>query len=200
MVLLWNCLGLGTPLTVRALRDLIRAEDPKIVFLMETRMTSKQMKRLKFKLGFDCGIFVDRVGLGGGLALLWMSSVDVTLRSFSKNHIDVMIEAVGSTPAWRLTGFYGEPVTSKRYLTWRLLSQLGRQIDCPWCCIGDFNEILGYHEKEGGAVRPSSQIKAFHDTLAVCSLFDMGWIGQKLSWNNGHTRMVRGLGFDWIEQ
>lgn len=161
MALVWNCQGLGNPMTVKALRKLVRAEDPSLVFLMETKLMTKQMERVKIKLGFDCGIFVDRVGRSGGLAFLWRKSVDVTLRSFSFNHIDVTIESDGSAPCWRFTGFYGEPATSKRHIEWNLLRKLGDQTRLPWCCMGDFDEILSFNEKEGGANRPSAQITGF---------------------------------------
>lgn len=91
---------------------------------METKLTSKQMSRIKYKLGFKCGVFVDRVGLGGDLALLLRSIVDVTLRSYSNNHIDVMVKMDNNMKSRRLTGFYREPVTSKGHITWQLLRQL----------------------------------------------------------------------------
>lgn len=124
--------------------------------------------------------------MGGGLALLWRSSVDITLRSYSKNHIDVMVESVDAKPSWRLTGFYGEPCTSKRQSTWQLLRLLGKQVARPWCCIWDFNEILGSHEKEGGANKPASQMRAFQNAILDCRLFDLGWSGAKYTWENGH--------------
>lgn len=102
-------------------------------------------------------MFVDRIGLGGGLALLWRSTVDITLRSFSRNHIDAMVEGAGDKPRWRLTGFYGELVSSNRHVTWNLLRLLATQSSDPWCCVGDFNEILGSHEKEGGSMQSSYQ-------------------------------------------
>lgn len=68
-------------------------------------MTVRQMERIKIKMGFECGVFVDRVGLGGGLALLWRSAVDITLLSYSKNHVDVIVESDGNKPHWRFTGF-----------------------------------------------------------------------------------------------
>ena len=47
---------------------------------------------------------------GGGLALYWKNSIDVHVDSFSKYHIDSIINKVGDE-AWRFTGFYGELAT-----------------------------------------------------------------------------------------
>lgn len=63
---------------------------------------------------------------------------------------------------------------------------LGQHIDCPWCVTGDFNEILAFSEKEGGAIRPASQIRAFQDALDDCKLFELERVGPKFTWDNGH--------------
>ena len=50
---------------------------------------------------------------GWGLALLWKAGLDVWVDSFSKYHIDFIVHG-GSKNAWRLTGFYGDPDTSRQ--------------------------------------------------------------------------------------
>ena len=50
------------------------------------------MEVLKVSLGFTSCFAVDRIGFGGGLALLWNPNLDVTLKSFSVGHIDVCIK------------------------------------------------------------------------------------------------------------
>lgn len=44
------------------------------------------------RAGYDCGLFVDCYNRCGNLGLLWRSDLNVSLRSYSKNHIDVDIE------------------------------------------------------------------------------------------------------------
>ncbi|KAI5324876.1 hypothetical protein L3X38_033949 [Prunus dulcis] len=56
--------GLGNPYTFRALRLFLGAQDPGLVFLMETKLLSSQMEGLKLKLGFRNGFCVSRRGLG----------------------------------------------------------------------------------------------------------------------------------------
>lgn len=46
---------------------------------------------MKWRLGYGNDIFVNRCGLSGGLALLWRDEIDVTLQSYSRRHIDVVI-------------------------------------------------------------------------------------------------------------
>ena len=35
----------------------------------------------------------------------------------------------------------------------------------PWLVIGDFNEIIGLSEKEGGSIHPKKQIDDFVSTI-----------------------------------
>ena len=65
----WNCRGLGNPRAIRALKGLIRLKEPKLVFLMETKMEARRVLKLKLTLGYPNGIAVDSTGRSGGLAL-----------------------------------------------------------------------------------------------------------------------------------
>ncbi|CAK9173638.1 unnamed protein product [Ilex paraguariensis] len=46
-------------------------KDPNLEFLMETRLNTKEMERVKQSIGLSQGLIVDARGRGGGLALLW---------------------------------------------------------------------------------------------------------------------------------
>uniref|UniRef100_A0A2N9ENE1 Endonuclease/exonuclease/phosphatase domain-containing protein n=1 Tax=Fagus sylvatica TaxID=28930 RepID=A0A2N9ENE1_FAGSY len=72
-----NCRGLGNPETVRDLHDVVRKEGPNIVFLMETRLPVRSLEFIRIRLRMQGCFGVDRHGYGGGLALLWDSSVTV---------------------------------------------------------------------------------------------------------------------------
>ena len=51
--------------------------------------------------------------------------------SFLKYHIDSIVRG-GSENAWRLTGFYGEPNTSRRSEGWNMLRMLNSRLKLPW--------------------------------------------------------------------
>ncbi|KAJ8450462.1 LOW QUALITY PROTEIN: hypothetical protein Cgig2_002147 [Carnegiea gigantea] len=50
---------------------------------------------------------------------------------------------------------------------------------------GDLNEILYNFEKCGGPLKSQAILDAFRDTLNVCDLFDLGFLGQEFTWWNG---------------
>lgn len=53
--------------------------------------------------------------------------------------------------------------------------------------MGDFNKIVAHSEKYGAAPRTNRQMVAFRDSLEVCQLSDMGFIGSKYTWCNNRT-------------
>jgi hypothetical protein len=98
------------------------------------------------------------------LALFARKGVDVQLRWKGRYHIDV--DVVGeSGNKWRFTGVYGESKSGMKENTWKLIRTLSGQSDLPWLCMGDFNEILFSHEKEGGPARAPGCMDAFRKAL-----------------------------------
>ena len=143
-----NCRGLGNPEIVNELHDLVKKEGPNLVFLMETRLCVRSLEWLRVRLRMCGCLGVDRHGQGGGLALLWDSSVTVNIDSYSDSHINAEVIQVDGIH-WRLTRFYGHPERALRNRSWTLLRHLSSLSDMPWMVIGDFNEIIRLDEKSG---------------------------------------------------
>jgi len=141
--------GIGESRSVRALHDLVRRWNPKIVFLIETKSRKNRMERIKNIIGFANGLIVPSVGRSGGISLLWTREINLEVKSYTRFHIDTIILEPNSDYKWRLIGFYGHLETHKRYESWHLLAFLNNQFQRPWLCFGDFNEILSMDEKFG---------------------------------------------------
>ncbi|XVF47654.1 hypothetical protein PTKIN_Ptkin03bG0127400 [Pterospermum kingtungense] len=65
----------------------------------------------------------------------------------------------------------------------------------PWMCAGDFNELLLFEEKVGGALRPMKQLEAFGLVLGNCSPLEIPFNGPMYTWvrDDVMERMDRGL-------
>lgn len=98
------------------------------------------MEAIQMKLGFEGMFVVEPVGRSGGLAMLWRDTVDIVLKSWSQNLIDVEAKT-DSVTSWWLTGIYGEPVRARRKKMWDLVRCLARDSNLPWVLIGDMNNI-----------------------------------------------------------
>lgn len=83
-----------------------------------------------------------------GLSIGWNRGHLVTLKSFSKNHIDVEIQEKKGNPRWRFMGFYRALDVRDKAMTWDLLRRLRRNNSLPWLVGGDFNDILFANKKQ----------------------------------------------------
>ena len=110
----WNCGGLGNPLTVKALQNVVLEKDPTLVFLMETRFNVTEKDEIKRKIERQQGLLVPSVRRGGGLALLWKRTMKVDILTYSPRHIDAIVIEEQGKKKWRFTGFYGHLETGKR--------------------------------------------------------------------------------------
>ena len=187
-ILSWNCRGLGSPEAVNALRRIVINEDPQLVFLQETKLHQHELERVKVKLRYDGLIAVGCEGQGrkrrGGLALMWKKGVQVTLKSFSQNHVDTMVSAKGSQP-WRYTGMYGHPEESKKGQTGELLRDLAMaEENIPWLCGGDLNLMMWSTEKQGGGAFNFEEAEILRLAMDYCQLEDLGFIGHPFTWTN----------------
>lgn len=81
------------------MRCIVLHEKPQIVFLQETKLHQAETERVRMKLQFKGMLAVDCEGDGrrrrGGVGLLWTEECDVTIQSFSLNHIDALIRIGG---------------------------------------------------------------------------------------------------------
>ena len=150
MSYLSNFRGLRNLRTVRDLHRLVKEKQPKLVFLMETKLQARRVEELKSRLDFQSVFTVDCVGRSGGLAHFWASNISVEIQNYSRCHINATIKLADNDQPWKITCFYGHPDVGKRLKSWNLLCHLNSFDPIPWLCLGDFNETLEDSEKWGG--------------------------------------------------
>ena len=141
------------------------------------------MELLRVKLRFKYCFSVPSLGRSGGLALLWNDPAQLTVQSFSQNHIDSHIQVSGGID-WRLTGFYGHPEGHRKCESWALSDKLYNMGTLPWLCVGDFNGILSLEERSGEAAGSMRRIQDFGDVVNRCRLTDLGFRGVPFTGEN----------------
>ncbi|GKV27974.1 hypothetical protein SLEP1_g37084 [Rubroshorea leprosula] len=190
----WNCRGLRNPRAVRSLIELVGLKKPIVVFLSETLLDKKGMERVRRRLGFQNCFTVARVGQSGGLAMLWHSTVKLSLLSYSQNHIDMEVDGVG-TCKWRFTGYYGHLERQNRRKSWELIRELASHSTLPWLISGDFNDLLHADEKRGGQPQPDWMLQGFQEVIDNCCLIELRMVGGMFTWrrNDLMEKLDRGL-------
>ncbi|CAM8944513.1 unnamed protein product [Rhodiola kirilowii] len=181
IALCWNCRGLGQLRSVQSLSEMVRSHKPCFVALIETKVNRRRLEEIRRKLGFAGGFVVDRVGLAGGLVIWWKEEITLSVLSYSRSHIDCM---VGEGVEFRLTVFYGNPVSNRRAESWELLKTLSRQRGGPWLVLGDFNEVLFGWEYKGRRLRREWQMRSFREAIEDCGITDLGYKGAPFTYSN----------------
>uniref|UniRef100_A0A803L0F3 Reverse transcriptase zinc-binding domain-containing protein n=1 Tax=Chenopodium quinoa TaxID=63459 RepID=A0A803L0F3_CHEQI len=109
--------------------------------------------------------------------------MDVVVRSYSHNHIDVDIDSEFQG-GWRFSGIYGYPEEGNKMGTGLLLKRLWDNHDGPWICGGDFNLMLQSSEKAGGREFCDDEAEILREAITYCNLEDLGYIGHDFTWTN----------------
>jgi hypothetical protein len=115
---------------------------------------------------------------------MWRNGITVQRLGLDPMFIDVQITCDNVT--WRFTGMYGEFRWANKHLTWGRMRDLHQSNNnLPWMMMGDLNDILFLHEKEGGNPRPQQYMVAFQQAIDDCNLHDMGYVGDIFTWRRG---------------
>ncbi|CAA7020289.1 unnamed protein product [Microthlaspi erraticum] len=146
------------------------------------------VQQFQFHFGYDRVFTVEPSGASGGLALFYNNSYDVNIVCSNKRIID--IEARYEGKVIFLSFVYGDPVVKWRDLVWERITRIGTTRTDPWFLIGDFNEITGNHEKQGGALRQASSFVSFNLMISDCGLVDFPSRGNKLSWRGRRRQRI----------
>ena len=91
-LLSWNCCELGNQTAVDVLSNLVREKAPSVLFLMETKQSVEEMRKLQADLPYRGMLAVPSIHRRGGLALLWKEDVDLHVQTYSPHHIDAVIK------------------------------------------------------------------------------------------------------------
>ncbi|KAG2671199.1 hypothetical protein I3760_14G122900 [Carya illinoinensis] len=182
-LLAWNCRGLGNPHTVRELHLLVKEKVPQVVFISETKCNRERVEKIRNRLGLAHSFVVESRRKSGGLAMMWCEKTYVSLFSYSRHHISLELSTKEGGSKCHVTHFFGDSVVEKMRACWDLLRLLRPDSNCPWLCMGDFNELLSNEEKYGAADKPFFQIERFREALGECELSDLGFISLRFTWS-----------------
>ena len=84
------------------------------MFLAKTFTDHARLEFVQSSMDFNHRWVVPGVGRSGGLVMYWKDSVNLKVEGSDRYYIDAVIDK-NSENEWRLTGFYGEPDTTRRH-------------------------------------------------------------------------------------
>ncbi|CAN1806221.1 Transposon TX1 uncharacterized 149 kDa protein [Linum perenne] len=67
---------------------------------------------------------------------------------------------------------------------WQSILAIDRDVDFPWCLIGDFNAIRNPKEKEGNRPPNIRSMRELNNFLEEARLVDIAYVGARYTWSN----------------
>jgi len=154
-ILTWNIRGLNGRSKQRILRNCIKAEDPDILLLQETKCAGQTVEAILKKFKHNCDSYhLDLKGAAGGLAILLNHATFILDQGFSTpSTLTVHYRAISLDKDEMITNAYGPQNNQDKYLFIQNLAYLGTLGEHKqWIIGGDFNMILTLDEKGGVGV------------------------------------------------
>jgi len=153
-----------------------------MMVIMETRCDPKKLKRTFNLLGYDGFLATDTDGYSRGIVVVWKINkfmVQLVDKKFQFLHLKVNLP---NSRVWYFSAVYASPQEVNRSALWHDLKIIAASMNEPWLLAGYFNDILGPHEKKGGASVCMRKCIKFKEHIDDCKLMDLGAVGSKFTW------------------
>lgn len=119
--LVWNCQGVGSPLTIPQLREACNLLSPNVVFLCETKNRLQFMLTVKRKLRFDECVVVESMNKAGGMTVMWNNEVKVLDVQTTAFTMEIHIMDLDKNVDWWFIGIYASTDNLVRRNQWQVV-------------------------------------------------------------------------------
>ncbi|KAA3484147.1 expansin-A1-like [Gossypium australe] len=121
--------------------QLLVANSPNLVFVCETKINVNAISRVSSRCRMEGCLAISSEGKSGGLALMWKEGTRVSILSYSKFHVDVLVDLDDGKKV-RFTGFCAQSDPALRKQAWDVLRKIKGCVREGWVVGGDFKDIL----------------------------------------------------------
>ncbi|XP_026432418.1 uncharacterized protein LOC113329808 [Papaver somniferum] len=125
--------------------------------------------------GYCNHVNINRVGLAGGLILMWKDEIHCEIQHISNNMIHVITRLDPSKPEVLISFMYGSTYFNKKKDQWDLMMQISENIMQPWLIVGDLN--LHLHDTSE-ASSFSTEDRYVQEKMNICGFMDIGYTVQ----------------------
>jgi hypothetical protein len=185
-ILFWNIRGIGNPDSRLVVKSLCSTHKPDILFIAEPMIDFASVPSWFWKsINITKFCVNSRLNNIPNLWGMWSSTFD-PLVIFASDQC-LVLEFTERNHKFYLAAVYASTSYLHRRQLWSDLSHLQSTHPGPWSFIGDFNAILGAHEKFGRRPPPRASCDDYLNWTNAHSLSHLLTTGVQLTWNNGRA-------------
>ncbi|KAL6138078.1 hypothetical protein ACLB2K_063364 [Fragaria x ananassa] len=208
-VMYWNLRGIGNEPTQNALKKFVQVHNPEVLCLAEPFADLAAIPG-SFWRSLNL-IHVCTNDRGESRPNIWIfcklylhQSIKILSRTDQQISLQVMLDSVVTV----FTAVYAKTTMIHRRALWLDLADvISRFVHGPWLVVGDFNAVLGSHEKKGGALVCARSCEEFQAMFDICQLVHIDTKDAQFSWarrrgvrSNVELRLDRCLAnLDWLD-
>ncbi|KAL2336043.1 hypothetical protein Fmac_010489 [Flemingia macrophylla] len=182
-VLYWNVRGIANPESRRVLFNLVSVNKPDLLVLAEPMCTFERTPRHFWRdLNFS---LIASNSREGRLPNIWVLSKSARIVVFHYSEQCVALSCFVQGVLLNIAFVYASTCYNSRKALWSTLSDLAVQHVGPWLYLGDFNVVLGAHEKMGGLPPRATACSDFVNWISHLGLIDVLTKGSPFTWSNG---------------
>lgn len=176
IVLSWNICGLGNDQSQLALENLCTTHKPDWISLYESKIMFENLPN-NFLRRINMVLFASNVRLNSRSNIWIFCKLELQASSMVISSSNQYIAIRNNDTALVFVH------ASNNYNNHRALwSDLLRIHEPKFCVIGDFNVVLGAHERSSGHLTHATPPEEFRDFISQCDLFDIEGTGNKYTW------------------
>lgn len=135
------------------------------------------------RIGFKLVCVNNRGNLLPNIWCFCIKSISPTILDTNDQQIFVHVDLNGK--AFHITTVYASNCHIRRRLLWDSLRSIQHSSSLPWCCLGDFNAILGAHEQRSNFQPIKSHMQDSHAWIDNNNLIHLSTKGTNFTWSNG---------------
>lgn len=175
-ILSLNVQGIANKFTKQQLHNLAKSQNPDFIFLCETKIDRNRMIYIAQSLHYHNYDYIDRVGYGGGLILMWKDGISCDIFSAADNIIHAVVRLDPSKPEVLISFMYGSTYTDPKKKQCNFMHDLSKEVFQPWLVIGDLNFHLDRSD--------NSTDSWVHNKVRDLGIMDIDFEGKDYTWTN----------------
>jgi exonuclease III len=183
----WNCRGLGSRHKLSLIHDLIKAENPHVLLLQETKRKDTDILQERNYIWRSCkGVAVSTRGASGGICTLWNPSIFSLQNWHSTTHwIRTSLLHIPTGKTLNVINVYMPVIYQEKIECWSSLQNLHGSLDSKDLIIaGDLNTTLHPKEKKGGTRVWDPTREHLEDLISSFHLIDIKPSNGRFTWSN----------------
>ena len=182
----WNCRGMGSSLKLKAIKDLLKQEQPDFLLIQETKITEQDFHQQIQHFKNFIGLSIGSEGASGGIGTIWNKNKwDIINSQLCNWWIRTDLKNKGTQEVYYIYNIYAPNHYRDKASCWNTIDTDLHSVQNRRIILGgDMNVIRNVEEKFGGNYHADSSRDKLESIIQSHNLIDIPLSNGKYTWSN----------------